>query len=417
MAAGEQAPADAAMKILAASYSFPPDASPRASQVSRVLAALPAETTVVCADNLEGTPDQTVAPGIDSRLAEIVRLPHGRPLLSRRLDYAGYRLKISWAHAPDPQRPWADNARDLILERLSRGTLNPDILITYGAPMSGHLIGPPVKKSARIPWVAHFSDPWADNPYRRDNPATAFINRRLERRVVELADALVFTSPETVDLVMKKYPKDLRRKARYLPHCFDPAAYPPGDPPDGEYAMRMLGGLYTLRTPEPFYKAVERAAASDPGSLSGARFEFYGYIESRLKNLIDKYPAAKRAISFHGNVSYAESLRLMKTAHCLLAIDAPASFSVFFPSKIVDYLGSGRHIFAITPPGACERVTRELGGTVAAPSDDEAVYRALLGILRDRPSSSRLDSGSAYLCSNVAADTMSLLSSVSSFNK
>jgi hypothetical protein len=405
------------MNILAASYSFPPDASPRASQVSRVLAELPADVAVVCADNLEGTPDPTVAPGIDERLAEIIRIPHGRPLLSRRLDYAGYRLKISWAHAPDPQRPWADKARDLILNRLSLGTLKPDILITFGAPMSGHLIGPPVKKTARVPWIAHFSDPWADNPYRRDNPATAFINRRLERLVVELADAVVFTSPETIDLVMKKYPKELRRKASYIPHCFDPSAYPPGEPPEGEYVVRMLGGLYTLRTPEPFYKAVERAAASDPGALSGVRFEFYGYIETRLKNLIDKYPAAKRAISFHGNVAYSESLRLMKTAHCLLAIDAPARFSVFFPSKIVDYLGSGRHIFAVTPPGACARVTRELGGTVADPSDDEAVFRALLGILRGRPASSRPPSDSTYDCSHVAAETMSLISSVATGNK
>ena len=72
---------------------------------------------------------------------------------------------------------------------------------------------------------------------------------------------------------------------------------------------------------------------------------------------------------------------MMESADLLLIVDAPGEISVFLPSKLVDYIGAGRPICALTPPGAAARVTREAGGWVADPADAEAGATALLAAL------------------------------------
>ena len=51
-------------------------------------------------------------------------------------------------------------------------------------------------------------------------------------------------------------------------------------------------------------------------------------------------------------ISYKDSLNEMARSDLLLILDAPFNSSVFFPSKLVDYIGSGKPIFAITPSGS-----------------------------------------------------------------
>ena len=59
------------------------------------------------------------------------------------------------------------------------------------------------------------------------------------------------------------------------------------------------------------------------------------------------------------------SLALMKNADYLFLIDAAVPSnrqSVFFPSKLAEYLGSGKPIVGLTPKqGATARILRELG--------------------------------------------------------
>ena len=57
------------------------------------------------------------------------------------------------------------------------------------------------------------------------------MNRQLEARVIEHADRVVFTTPETVDLVMAKYPALWRKKVRVIPHGYNPI--PPSQAGEG----------------------------------------------------------------------------------------------------------------------------------------------------------------------------------------
>jgi hypothetical protein len=75
---------------------------------------------------------------------------------------------------------------------------------------------------------------------------------------------------------------------------------------------------------------------------------------------------------------------MMPTFDHLLLVDArlgQTEESVFLPSKLVDYLGSGSPVVAITPvPGTTARVVTETGGRVADIENPGAI-RDLLGRL------------------------------------
>jgi hypothetical protein len=91
-------------------------------------------------------------------------------------------------------------------------------------------------------------------------------------------------------------------------------------------------------------------------------------------------------VSVRETIPYLESLAAMKLADALLLLDAPLTNkkqSVFLPSKLVDYLGSGRPILGITPPaGASARVLRETGNQVCDIADEESICRAITALVQ-----------------------------------
>lgn len=374
------------IKILAVSYSFPPLAFPRSIQVARLLTNLGYHLVAVCGKNAGVEEDETIAPNISEYFDFVLRIPDQRSILKRILGAIAYRYKLPFFNLPDPQRQWVKSAYQHFI-KWQRGTkYQPDLIMTFGQPMSDHCFGLAYKKLHNIPWIAHFSDPWTDNQFRHDNYLTAYLNRNMEKSVISQADALIFTSPETIDLVMRKYPPDWKKKVFYIPHCYDKTLYDRDLVPDKMvYTIRYVGNFYARRSPLPLYKAMELVFSKNPLLFNNILFELVGSVDKFNKDLLNSFPLAKKFIRLKKPVSYLDSLKLMKTAHCLLLIDAPAEFSVFFPSKLVDYIAADRFIFAITAPGTAERIVRGIGGLVADPLDENMVAKKLAVILKEKP--------------------------------
>jgi glycosyltransferase involved in cell wall biosynthesis len=244
--------------------------------------------------------------------------------------------------------------------------------------MSDHLAGLRLKRLTGKPWVAHFSDPWADNPYRRQLPLLKWANRRLEGNVIEAVDRVVFTSEQTLDLVMAKYPPSWRSKGYVLPHAFDRSLYSGGVSVSDDIVIRHIGHFYPPRSPMPLLDGIELLRQTEPELVRRLRVELVGGMHSASQP-----EALPPCVSLRQAVDYTESLDLMSSAHVLLVIDAPSDLSVFLPSKLIDYVGSGRPILAITPPGATADLLNQLGGFVVRPDEPAAIASALGKILRD----------------------------------
>jgi len=191
---------------------------------------------------------------------------------------------------------------------------------------------------------------------------------------------IVFTSAETRDLVMRKYPAAWRTKSAVLPHAFDPALYPPAAARDATIVVRHVGSFYGRRTPLPLLRAL---LAMEPTGREGVRFELIG----RTPLWLPFHPVWRALpaglVRCEGFVPYARSLELMAAADLLLVIEAPGALSVFLPSKLIEYLGARVPVMGIVPPGPSATLLQRMGGIVADPRSPRNVATALERALDD----------------------------------
>ena len=353
------------MRAIFLSYAFPPQAAPRAVQVARLAKYSLLDIRVLCA----GTPG--TEPALRAGV-EVMSFPDDSPRWWRR---AKHLLCL-----PDSERPWADRlARTILAKDL---IARDDVLVTFGQPMSDHLAGLRIKRRLGVPWIAHFSDPWSDNPYLSPNPVSRLRLRTMERQVIAAADRLLFTSQATIDLVMQKYPAGWRNKASVLPHAYDPEFPRKGLlRADGALVLRHLGNFYGRRNPLMLVQAVMLLCRTRPRVLDNVRIELIGRWVGRERWSPADLGLPEGLITAHKSVDYEESLRRMCSADALLIVDAPFEQNVFFPSKLVDYLWAGRPILALTPPGTSADIVAAAGGVLASPEAPETIAAGLVDMI------------------------------------
>src|SRR5690606_32030048 len=121
-------------------------------------------------------------------------------------------------------------------------------VVSWSQYHSIHIAGLLLKRRCPdLPWVVHMSDPWVDNPFVSYGALGRAINGCMERNVLALADRIIFTTEETADLIMEKYPARLRDKVKIIPHSFDPALYPDASAERGgnrRLVARYIGNFY-----------------------------------------------------------------------------------------------------------------------------------------------------------------------------
>jgi hypothetical protein len=369
-------------RLLAVSWEMPPMYGPRATQVSRTLrqlAVLGWRPAAVCLAPRQGGSHWPGGQPIESpRGVDLLRVPSPEEWLIVR---AAWRAAPSLRDFPDTARVWVGRAARAAVTAAASGEYAG--LVSFAQPWSDHLVGLRVHRETGLPWVAHFSDPWADSPYA--TPHQRAIWRRMEEDVVREAAAVVFVTSATVDLVMAKYPGEWRRKAFVVPHGFESGTHvAPSRQTVPSRPMRMVhtGRFYPgIRTPTALLRALARLRSSQSfdGALElsfvGPHTEEYAS-EARTLGVSD-------LVGFVGRVSPAEAAVKAADADVLLVIDAPSRGpSPFLPSKLIDYLPLRKPILGVTPDaGATADLLRRLGCAVAPPDDIPAIEHALADLL------------------------------------
>ena len=366
------------------SWELPPMYGPRATQVSRTLGQLASmgwHSTVVCLDPRRGGPHWR--DGVDAAFPQGVETVRVSSPEEWTLVRAAWRVLPALRDWPDSKWVWIRRAARAATEASAKTRF--DGLVTFGQPWSDHLVGLRVHRAMKLPWVAHFSDPWVDSPYLRSLPAQRRAAQRMEEDVIREADGLVFVTRQMADLVMKKYPDAWRDKAGVVPHGFEPASVPkPGQSRRGSGPMRLVytGRFYEdLRTPASMLQALARINAREPladaldVTFVGPHVTSFASEAARL--------GVDALVHFRDRVPPAEAAAIANAADALLVIDAPADGpSPFLPSKLVEYLPLRKPILGITPAGAAAELLERLVCRTAPPDDVDAIETAIVCLLR-----------------------------------
>lgn len=396
------------MKLLVISFCFPPAAMPRSIQVARLLRHLRGfDTILVHGEDPQARFDPTIEPDAVDQIATRIRVPLPRQTWRRYVTAAAERLKLPlWNRVPDAYLPWRAPAIAAI-DAWWHEHGPPDLMVTFGNPMTDHLVGLSLSRKYRIPWIAHFSDPWVDNPYHRQQALDLAVNVRLERAVVLRADRLGFPSEDMADFVLRRHPAELRRKIFVLPAAFDPDFSAQPVPASDTIVLRHIGEFYGPRTPGPLFEALRLLQRENPQALDALRIELIGGAQPGAFEAAGIREIRPGLIHTRPHVSHRESLELMSTADGLLLIDGPSDDrSIFLQSKLIEYIGVDRPIFGIAPAGPATTLIEQLGGPSADPSDVGRVAQelsAFIALLRARRTEGMPGWGKAHVRARFAA--------------
>lgn len=381
-------------KIIYISPCVPPVAVAESFAVLKKLRAISGrlDLTVLAADDPGGYFLMPSDPELETYLPpdlRVVRVPvPGRSVWNRGLDAFGQLVATHSAIANAYMFRWARRALNLAAR--AGWFRNYDGMITNSSPVISHYVGLVVRRhNGGIRWVQHYSDPFPDSTYRRYSPLSRAIDRSFAERIARQADLITVTTEETRQAMFAQYDAatqtSLRETCEVVPHTYDTELFRRAvvrHPLSGTYEdddgqtihVAYLGHFYGARSLAPVYRYLQYLR-NHGESIDGRklRLHIYGTVRSGDAALIRSVYASW--VQLHQPVAYLESLAIMKRSDALLVVDAKSDGpSVYFPSKLADYLGAGRPIVAFTPSrGATARIVRETGHLAVdvEPSDEE----------------------------------------------
>jgi len=364
-------------KVLFISYCFPPLLRPNSIQIARLASHLLSygwRPTVLSVDTNYSLDeiDNSLSDLVHNSI-EIIRFKSLEPKLITGMLWRIFKPALMM---PDSKIGWYLYATRRPIESKSF-----NLIFSCAYCWSSHIVGLSFKKKTGLPWVAYFSDPWVDNPYHEYSAIDRYVNKRMEKAVIETADAIVFVTEEMKKLVMRKYPSNMLDKAFVIPHCYGRklfARFERNKQP--KFTLTHTGHFYYgKRTPVALFQALSNIIKKYPNIPDSLNVQLVGGLHRDYRNMVSELGIDK-IVSVVDMVPYLESLEYILNADVLLLIDAPSEGpSVFLPSKLIEYIGSGNPVLGITPlQGASATVIRKLKGIVVAPEDIDGIEKSIL---------------------------------------
>ena len=255
---------------------------------------------------------------------------------------------------------------------------------------TAHGIGATLHRLSRLPWIADFRDPMAQDGYPED-PATWRSFKRIEEATLANASRSIFVTEGAARFYRERYaaaaPRVTVIENGYDEQLFDGLDKTHAAAPlvPGRTTVVHSGIVYPIeRDPTQFFQALRRMLDDRsllPGTLV-VRLRAAAH-ESLLRRMIDDVRVAE-VVELAPPIPYREALQEMLRADGLLVLQA-ANCNDQIPAKVYEYLRCRRPIIALTDPvGDTARLLRHAGVHHVARLDsvDEIASR-LAGFLQD----------------------------------
>ena len=313
------------MKILLIAYHYPPAgaiAAQRTGAMAKHLARMGYAVSVITA-----APATTKSIGASrpQSIQDPIRLLQALPrrILSRLL-------------LPDAAVLWS-------LRVAIRPAPPHDVVLASGPPFSAFIAARVLSWRYGTTWVADYRDLWTASPYYRGGRLRKFLDRRIERHLLQHACGLTTVSkPLLTDLERQHGRSGAQVRNGFEPDDF--VGLDPWRPTLGPLRIVYCGEIYEgKRDPTLLFRAAHTLG------LSGAdiRFEFYGSSVSSLSAIAAR-EGVESLVSFHPRVSHRTSLQLQLHADALLLLMwCDRREDGVYSGKIFEYLGAQRPVLIV----------------------------------------------------------------------
>jgi glycosyltransferase involved in cell wall biosynthesis len=192
---------------------------------------------------------------------------------------------------------------------------------------------------------------------KRLDPVSRYIQRRMQRRFVRRAKALVATtqaSARALERVRAEAASSARVTCIY--NGFDPDDFPAGEPPPRKnaeyYQLAYFGTLWNLTSAEPLVEAVRLVAQRSPAVAARLELVVAGRRTSSQEEILGRLRGLPCRLITHPYLDHDAATALVRSADglCVLLSDVAGAERVV-PAKLFESMAAKRPIWAIAPRG------------------------------------------------------------------
>ena len=283
---------------------------------------------------------------------------------------------------PDKQVGWYFPLVSTIKRLVAQESI--DVVFSSSPPHSSQLAVLAARRKRRFKWVADFRDPWTAPSRRPKTRLSAFVQRRMEKAVLENCDVVIANTPGNKAALEKTFPALDPAKIKVVTNGFDPdhsvdrQELPPGAL---DCDLMYVGEIYAEML-DLLVNALCIIKDRHPQSLP--RIHVFGNVDGREFRKIEERGLENHFVHM-GFVSWGQSLRLMEEARALLLLlPFERQWTTCVPSKLYPYLQAGKPILAMVPPGDAATILETTGaGVTVTTGEVESTAEAIRRFVDD----------------------------------
>ena len=252
---------------------------------------------------------------------------------------------------------------------------------------TAHQIAAALHSRTRLPWIADFRDPMAQDRYPAD-PRTWRSFKAIEEHAIRTAARSVFTTRGAADLYRKRYPSTPADRIVVIENGYDDDSFAaiegdaalagPLDP--GRITLLHSGVVYpNERDPSPLIHALAMLKADGTIHAGNFSLRFRASANDASIDELARSAGVRELIQLLPPIPYREALLEMMRADALLAMQS-AGCNAQIPAKLYEYLRARRPILGLTDPlGDTAQALLRAGVRSIAPLDSAHAIAELLG--------------------------------------
>ena len=221
-------------------------------------------------------------------------------------------------------------------------------IVSNFGPATCHIVASDLKRrNPEIFWLADFRDPWTQ--FRKNSLRTTF-EKKLEKKVLENADALSIVSEYLAEKLKENYPQ---KPVFVIPNGFDPEemSYDEMSPAD-YFTITYTGSMHpVVKNPSMLFNALSNLVKKNAITKTDFVLDFYGEGQNWILELALNY-GLQDIVKYHGRKQRNEIIHIQRKSQLLLLITQQSSGEEgTLTAKIFEYLAARRPIISIGEKG------------------------------------------------------------------